>query len=740
MVIFYILSIRKIVRYISVGKVINNSLVLSLTTVFGLVSLLVANDGGFVNAQAANSVGCGTATPSIDIYNDLYTSHAADFYSSSPHYSYTDQNLRGGLRPTQQAYDNKFHQHEFPLTDSAGNTITLQPGSYSVRTIATDNHWYHRPPAGSVDDTNPVNALQTNERYYVQLDPNDVTSLAPNATIDRNTTPADHINDANTNDLNDNWDFMGEQRYKTKYVYNPADADYTVRGWYPENIPDGIEADNGMNLGVATLSSPVSSILLRHYYDVLGTYLTNGGNSINFYKIMLECDGGESYSLDASVTPIGSTTVSPGDVVTFRYEVCTNTGDTQATNVSVTIDGVTGPGGVNHQWPVSGPYTIPADGSCLGDGAGNSFYEDTFTIPGNAPAGREYCSSIEAVGSESTSTDGPVCFTVSTGVDMTFNIFGSGVTSGVHFADSSLPDPCSGVGASSSAGVAGIVDAVSNNGSRSEYMVRAPGDIVQFGSLNNPTGASWTFANDSVPYGNYSTQDECQPDNNLYDILDKSASGSLNLPSASINNANANSLLDGNQYFYSGNVTYSGGLNEITKSIVIIIDGNLTITEDITYNVSYSSIDDIPFVAFIVRGNIFISPGVDQLDGLYVAMPDGASDGYIYTCGASVQTGSNTSPSACGDKLVVNGAMVAQNIDLRRTSGGIQLQSSPGSCGPDLSSYEAHNLSSNNAARCSSELFNFSPELYLAGYSLNTGEEYQLDPIQYRELPPIINQ
>lgn len=110
----------------------------------------------------------------------------------------------------------------------------------------------------------------------------------------------------------------------------------------------------------------------------------------------------------------------------------------------------------------------------------------------------------------------------------------------------------------------------------------------------------------------------------------------------------------------------------------VYVDGNVTIMDNIVYSDSgaWASLSEIPSFRLIVRGNIYIHNAVSQLDGVYIAIPNGPSTGgKIYTCtnGSSPYTGAPVSiPAAdCNRKLTINGAFLAKEVRFLRTSGTV---------------------------------------------------------------------
>jgi hypothetical protein len=106
----------------------------------------------------------------------------------------------------------------------------------------------------------------------------------------------------------------------------------------------------------------------------------------------------------------------------------------------------------------------------------------------------------------------------------------------------------------------------------------------------------------------------------------------------------------------------------------IYVDGDLTLAGDITYNTgSFSSVDDIPEVRFIVRGDIFITPNVTELHGTYIAQPrPDTTGGNIYTCAPTNSSPSQTQlKTTCANapQLKFFGSVVAKQIHLHRLAG-----------------------------------------------------------------------
>lgn len=127
---------------------------------------------------------------------------------------------------------------------------------------------------------------------------------------------------------------------------------------------------------------------------------------------------------------------------------------------------------------------------------------------------------------------------------------------------------------------------------------------------------------------------------------------------------------------FVGNRTYGGTSIDTSNDTPIYVDGDVRIRDDIRYDTSGWDADNIPNFYLVVRGDIYIDPDVERLDGIYVAQPrlDG-SGGYIYTCSKDNQMQIPSSPDdwdECADEqLTIRGAFVAQAVKFFRTSGTI---------------------------------------------------------------------
>lgn len=188
---------------------------------------------------------------------------------------------------------------------------------------------------------------------------------------------------------------------------------------------------------------------------------------------------------------------------------------------------------------------------------------------------------------------------------------------------------------------------------------------------------------------------------------------------------NVSSLTTG-AYSASGSVRITGGNVNPNMRTVLYVDDDVYIDNNITYVGSWNT-NSAPLFKLVVRGNIFVAGTVSRLDGVYIAQPNGAAGGVIYTCTDPANPFAAMALTSvfnqCNSKLVVNGSFSARHVELLRSIGSL-VQSSAG-----------ESSGSNNAG----EVFNYSPAFWLAqppdGTSTDTSSD-TYDSIV--SLPPVL--
>lgn len=159
------------------------------------------------------------------------------------------------------------------------------------------------------------------------------------------------------------------------------------------------------------------------------------------------------------------------------------------------------------------------------------------------------------------------------------------------------------------------------------------------------------FANSSNPAGRLGDSPHCLPDYySTYSSIPSRAA-----PAAPLD---LGSLAD-NRLHYSGDIVIGASNIPRGKNLIIVADGNVTIRGDINYPGDYGSVADIPSIAIITRGSIFIEENVTRINGSFV------SKDTFNTC----VTGGNLTTQLCNKQLVINGTVYTDKLQLRRTFG-----------------------------------------------------------------------
>ncbi|MCX6727479.1 MAG: hypothetical protein NTX11_01535 [Candidatus Saccharibacteria bacterium] len=246
-----------------------------------------------------------------------------------------------------------------------------------------------------------------------------------------------------------------------------------------------------------------------------------------------------------------------------------------------------------------------------------------------------------------------------------------------------------------------------SNGSGSELAAFALSTISGFNTAKNRSNPSpvMTFANSPAPtrgsFGEYA----CRPD-------DFNTADTTNLTS---NQINVSSLASG-RYKKTGNVTINGGSLTLGQHIYLYVTGDVRITGSITdASGNWSSRSQIPSLYIYAKGNITIDNAVTKLYGVYTAQKNGNIGGTINTCTEATNSLGANNYNACSNQLLIDGAFVADKVNLQRTFGSLRdsaAQDSNPLSGGTVSC--SGNTPSSVAPLCAAEVFMFSPSLYLA--------------------------
>jgi len=143
-------------------------------------------------------------------------------------------------------------------------------------------------------------------------------------------------------------------------------------------------------------------------------------------------------------------------------------------------------------------------------------------------------------------------------------------------------------------------------------------------------------------------------------------------------------VFDTDRHYINGDINLYGQLPEdlvAGKRTVIYVDGNVSVRANqdasgsgrVGFGISeWASIDLVPSLTVIARGNIYIDDGVTELDGSYISQ-----GGQISTCSvdATFPIDLPTVPqrtTECRTQLRINGAFIADTVNLLRTFGSLR--------------------------------------------------------------------
>lgn len=323
------------------------------------------------------------------------------------------------------------------------------------------------------------------------------------------------------------------------------------------------------------------------------------------------------------------------------------------------------------------------------------------------------------------------CFTIKN--KPYFRVYGGDVIAGTGKFGTCTPDPSLPFPATILA-----YGRTNGAGASTQLAAFAMGVIQEFSSAAGRTSPGppkgLSFANDDAgqTYGGTFGASSCNKD--FYDSVSKLPTAPQ--PIALNSGHNPHTGAPNTTYYLSaaGN-TYLHGSGTIADGVrkVVYVNGDVFIKDNIRFSTGSWNNGNIPSFYLVVKGNIYIKNTVEQLDGVYVAQPDDArpNTGRIYTCARHVLPNSAELPDftslgalydLCDTKLTVNGAFVAQRVFFLRTLGSLR-NGTPG----ELSG-------SNNI----SEVFNYSPELWLGQPAIPNNGASTIDYDSITSLPPVL--
>lgn len=423
--------------------------------------------------------------------------------------------------------------------------------------------------------------------------------------------------------------------------------------------------DRGVVPITYTAPANVSRVSLSYYPDFYG-YGALGGATTGSPYCTVDIPVYKQFALEPHATLDYDSNEDPGNV-TYRTYIRNNSDSTVSAPTTSNFTQTPYGGGARcaNVGPVntSGPWGAGTDTNTMGPGNCN---------PTSVSAGDRYCARIEFTGGYNQGYVGPggsgdvvltnlnptnaaaeQCFTVVN--KPYFKAYNAGVSAGGDFKQSD--------GSCSSGSNGGILAGWNNNtggndrGAGSQLSSLAYIRITGFASAQtnitrSPTDLS--FANTEASNINQSA-DSPKLGGNFNPggsrcITDVSPPpGTVNKPDGYV----------------------QPGVSGISNSQSVFVDGDVYINGNIEYAANWPAANAPSFV-LRASGNIYIAPGVTQLDGLYIARNK------IYTC-AENNGGGNFTPMAggsvynrCNNQLVVNGNFSAKQVNLLRTLGSLR--------------------------------------------------------------------
>ncbi|MCY4010895.1 MAG: hypothetical protein OXF30_02425 [Candidatus Saccharibacteria bacterium] len=228
-------------------------------------------------------------------------------------------------------------------------------------------------------------------------------------------------------------------------------------------------------------------------------------------------------------------------------------------------------------------------------------------------------------------------------------------------------------------------------GSSTEYSLQVTNQIDGFYSASQrqskfdpspkaPSGLTLGNTNPTLKYGgHYGKQETCIA--NYWRKVDKVPSLRSNwLLDDTLYLSDQRSRLHtydvgGGKYKYNGDlIIRNNSASSLNLKTTLYVNGDVRIKDNI-----YNNNDNLPwthpvqigYIFIIAKGNIYIDPSVTNIDAILVAYPESHNDddtGRIWTCDPE-GLGRDNHYYACNKKLIVNGALIAQNLHLGRFAG-----------------------------------------------------------------------
>lgn len=164
------------------------------------------------------------------------------------------------------------------------------------------------------------------------------------------------------------------------------------------------------------------------------------------------------------------------------------------------------------------------------------------------------------------------------------------------------------------------------------------------------------------------------------------------------------------------------------KRVAIYVKGDVYIGKNVTYDTS-ATVDSVPKFMLVVKGSIYVDPSVTRLDGSYIAQPAdntaasiSSDTGIFWSCHPQSPSAQIDIyyPPTCTKPLVINGAIVAKQVDLLRVKGDITASNT----GEDNLNTTETNCSTSPYNSCNvSEVINYTPSIFMGGSFTETSNK-----------------
>lgn len=518
------------------------------------------------------------------------------------------------------------------------------------------------------------------------------------------------------------------------WSYLSIDRNNGSRYWLSNAVNFAYAPKGGIKSGTVTVNFNETPISSYHTYPGVtqcvsngtpgptgGVYTYNGKNNVYKNNSVIGVNPTDFYLCQTVNVPVSFTvavspapkcngvTLTPGNVEpTEKYTIQANVsyGDQAAAQVIADNGGKVY---IN----ITGPASYSESGATVTSGGDLTY---TTSALGPSPAGN-YTIKYGVSGGTYGSIDCTSSFVI--GNLPYFNVLGGDIVAGPGYGASCKLDTTAGI-------TSWNFDNANNTGyfgSGSQQAAIALGVISSFASSLNANGSSSGVG----PAAGLTLADN-KPSGTTYGGKFGTMACANDYVGAVISNATG-----GIDYASRGKRTYAikGPLTLSTASLGNGADVTLKVTGDvyitgtgITYQ-PYNTVADIPLFQLLVSGNIYISPTVSHLEGVYVAQPaqGRAKTGLLATCATSSGpinavtdlTGPPNDPyTICNQKLTFVGAVSAAKLELGRTFGSLHSGKGP------------------------AESFQYSPELWLAGWAPVNGTTTVGSPQSITSLPPIL--